>query len=208
MRKFFVYAFCRDNNTFYYIGKGSNKRHCQKRQNGIKPPADKNKILILHADLDEETAFDYESKLIMFYGRKDLGTGLLRNMTNGGEGVSGWIPNDSWREKKRKSMTGSNNPFYGKKHTDETKALISAKNKGRHAGSKNPMYNKKLIGPLNPMFGKLRPDLAQRNKESPSCANTKWYTNGERVIRCKEGEQPLGFVPGRRRVNNCDDAAC
>jgi len=208
MGKFVIYAFCREDGTFYYIGKGSLKRARSKRRHGINPPVDKSKILILHSGLDEETAFDYERKLILFYGRKDLGTGLLRNMTDGGEGVSGWIPSEEWRTKKSRSMKGENNPFYGKQHSEETKALLSAQKKGVKVGKKNPMYGIRLIGPLNPMYGKKRPDLAERNRESPSCLNTKWYTDGTKSLRCKEGEQPEGFYLGRpsvKKSNNADE---
>jgi hypothetical protein len=31
-------------------------------------------------------------------------------------------------------MKGENNPFYGKKHTQETKKIISSKNKGKSSG--------------------------------------------------------------------------
>lgn len=204
MAKFIVYAFCREDNTFYYIGKGSKKRALSKRKQGIKPPCDKSRILILHSDLDEETAFKYERLLIQFYGRKDIGTGILRNMTDGGEGVAGWIPSRSWRDQKSHNMQGERNPFYGKKHTEESKALMSAAKKGRNCGAKNPMYGVRLIGELNPMYGKSRPDLAKRNKENPSCLGTKWYTNGIESIRCKPGKQPKGFVPGRSNVKKND----
>lgn len=197
MGKFMVYAFCREDNTFYYIGKGSKKRVYSKRQHGVNPPQDKSRILILHSGLDEETAFRYERLLIQFYGRKDIGTGILRNMTDGGEGVSGWVPNESWRQQKSRSMQGENNPFYGKQHTDHAKALISAANKGKSKGSKNPMYGIRLIGELNPMHGRPRPDLAERNRKNPSCLGTKWYTNGIDSIRCKLGQQPDGFILGR-----------
>jgi hypothetical protein len=207
MGKFVVYAFCREDGTFYYIGKGSLKRARSKRNQGINPPVDKSRILILHSNLDEKTAFDYERKLILFYGRKDLGTGLLRNMTDGGEGVSGWVPNEEWRTKKSRSMKGENNPFYGKQHSQETKALLSAKKKGLNAGDKNPMYGIHLTGPLNPMYGKKRPDLAERNKENPTCLNKRWYTDGAKSLRCKEGEQPEGFYLGRPSIKKNNNAA-
>lgn len=204
MSNFVVYAFCREDGTFYYIGKGSLKRARSKRHNGVNPPVDKSRILILHFNLDEQTALDYEKKLILFYGRKDLGTGLLRNMTDGGEGVSGWIPNQEWRLKKSRSMKGMNNPFYGKQHTEKTRQLISAKNKNRNAGERNPMHGIRLYGELNPMYGKKRPDLTVRNKENPACLGTKWYTNGNQTIRCIEGSQPEGFYLGRSKAKKND----
>ena len=112
MDNFVVYAYCREDGTFYYIGKGSRKRAYGKRKKGVKPPTDRNRILLLHTGLSEQTAFDYEVKLILFYGRKDLGTGPLRNMTDGGEGVAGLIRDEEWRRKKSESMRGEGNPHY------------------------------------------------------------------------------------------------
>lgn len=206
MGKFVVYAFCRDDGTFYYIGKGSLKRAFSKRRHGVNPPADRSKVLILHSGLDEQTAFEYEKALIAFYGRKDIGTGVLRNMTDGGEGVAGWIPSKEWREKKSRSMSGENNPFYGKQHTTATKKAISIKNKGVGRGARNPMYGVRLCGQLNPMYGRERPDLAERNRQNPSCQGTKWYTDGSRDIRCKPGSEPQGFCPGRSNVKKNGDS--
>jgi hypothetical protein len=181
MDNFVVYAYCRENGTFYYIGKGRPRRPYGKRREGIKPPKDRDRILILHSGLTEQTAFDYEEKLILFYGRKDLGTGLLRNMTNGGEGVSGWIPDEEWRKKKSESMRGEGNPAY----KDGSRLRRTSKPRESMAGENNPMY------------GKPRPDLASRNKEGCPSKGTKWYNNGQIDKRFVPGTESEGFVQGR-----------
>ena len=109
--KFYVYAYCRKNGSFYYIGKGSGKRAYKRGKKEIKPPSDLSRILILHTDLSEKTAFEYEQKLILFYGRKDLGTGLLRNKTEGGDGPSGWIPSEEWKIRQSERMKREGSPF-------------------------------------------------------------------------------------------------
>ena len=86
--KFYVYAYLREDLTPYYIGKGSDKRAwCVNRH--TKKPKDKSRIIILHENLSERRAFDIEIFYIAWYGRKDLGTGILRNLTYGGDGCSG-----------------------------------------------------------------------------------------------------------------------
>ena len=181
MDNFIVYGYCREDGTFYYIGKGRPRRPYGKRKSGVKPPKDRKRILILHTGLSEETAFDYEEKLILLYGRKDLGTGLLRNMTNGGEGVAGWVPDENWRQKKSESMSGSGNPMY----VDGSSLIRVEKPRESMAGENNPMY------------GKPRPDLAQRNKETPPAKGTEWYNNGKIDKRYAPGEEPEDFVGGR-----------
>jgi hypothetical protein len=209
MNNFVVYAYCREDGTFYYIGKGSRKRAYGKRKKGVRPPANRNRILLLHTGLSEQTAFDYEEKLILFYGRKDLGTGLLRNMTNGGEGVSGWIPDEEWRRKKSESMSGEGNPMYGVKlagpDNHMTGKVLSAEHvqklkqnrKGKYTGEENHFFGLRLTGELNPMYGKPRPDLSERNRLGCPSKGTKWYNNGEIDKRFIPGGEPEGFVPGR-----------
>jgi hypothetical protein len=104
---FVVYMYVREDGTPYYIGKGRPRRPYEKRGRacGIPP---KERIVIVHKDIDEETAFRLEKELISKYGRKDLGTGILHNRSDGGEGTSGRITSEETRRK----TSGSNNWKY------------------------------------------------------------------------------------------------
>ena len=88
---FYVYMYLREDGTPYYVGKGIGNRVYSKNRR-VKPPP-KNRIIIQDR-LTEEQAFQQEIEHIAFYGRKDNGTGMLRNLTDGGEGASGAIRSD------------------------------------------------------------------------------------------------------------------
>jgi hypothetical protein len=85
--RFYTYAYLREDRTPYYIGKGS-KKDIYKNKGEIKPPKDKSRIIFLKQNLTEEEAFKHEIYMIAVFGRKDLGTGILHNRTDGGEGSS------------------------------------------------------------------------------------------------------------------------
>lgn len=48
-------------------------------------------IIYINKDMEEDEAFKLESELIEIIGRRDLNRGPLSNLTNGGEGVRGYI---------------------------------------------------------------------------------------------------------------------
>ena len=150
---YYTYAYLREDRTPYYIGKGRGKR-IHSKQRRIKAPKDKSLILFLKEGLTEAEAFKHEIYMIAILGRKDLGTGILRNLTDGGEGTSGCIRPPCTEETKEKlsdALSGENNPCYGRtgeKHplfgvpnTKEQKRKISEALSGR-TGALCPMYGR------------------------------------------------------------------
>ena len=103
MNDFYTYAYLREDGTPYYIGKGKDRRCFIKgKKESVSPPKDKSRIIFLKQNLTEEEAFKHEIYMIAVFGRKELGTGILRNLTNGGDGVSGYIPSESVRKARRR----------------------------------------------------------------------------------------------------------
>ena len=114
---YYTYAYLREDKTPYYIGKGRGRRIYSKSR-VIKPPADKSRIIFLKKNLTEAEAFKHEVYMIFVLGRKDLGTGILRNLTNGGEGASGAVISAETKKKLSEASTG-------KTHTEKAKKKCS-----------------------------------------------------------------------------------
>ena len=99
---YYTYAYLREDGSPYYIGMGKRQRinrpHNRAKGNVVPlPPL--NRRLKLKTNLTLEEAKSHEIYMIAVFGRKDLGTGILLNMTNGGDAGT---------------AVGEKNYFYGK----------------------------------------------------------------------------------------------
>jgi hypothetical protein len=102
---YYTYAYLREDGTPYYIGKGRGRRvYDSKNRKSCKVPP-KNRILFLKKNLTEEEAFKHEIYMIAVFGRKDLGTGILRNLTEGGEGFSSKQMELFWKKRNKEKRT-------------------------------------------------------------------------------------------------------
>jgi hypothetical protein len=177
--RFYTYAYLREDRTPYYIGKGNGDRVYRKRSKGIKPPKDKSRIIFLKRNLTEQEAFKHEIYMIVVFGRIDLGTGILHNKTNGGEGVSGYIHNEE--TKKKISEIGK-----GRECKQETRKKLSEASKGKSIfeETKRKMSEVKK-GENNPNYGK---EMSEEHKQKISEANT-----GNSSCAWNKGKQMKSF---------------
>ena len=82
---YYTYAYLREDGTPYYIGKGKGNRIHSKSNRVFNPPP-KERRIFLKKNLTEDQAFSHEIYMIDVFGRKDLGTGILHNKSDGGIG--------------------------------------------------------------------------------------------------------------------------
>jgi len=133
MSEYYVYAYLRkSNNTPYYIGKGCGSRMYSK-QHSVTVPKDKSQIKLLAVNLTETVAHSVETMLIEHYGRKDLGTGILHNRTNGGDGSSGAVVSPETRFKISSSLKGRKLPPRSKDHCSNISQSLKGKIIGPHS---------------------------------------------------------------------------
>lgn len=135
--------------------------------------------------INPDNAFKKEIELIAFYGRRDIGTGILTNMTDGGEGVVN--PSPESREKASQKLKGRPSHAKGvklgkyseerKKRQKEKMAItrqqltdeekrIRAENRRNGQKGRRPPWNKgltkedpRVAAYAEKKTGRARPDL-------------------------------------------------
>jgi hypothetical protein len=182
-------------NELFYVGKGCGKRSYSHTSKSNLAKSDSNQFkknvirkmllennkpvtkYVFRTD-DELSAYIEETRLIMLYGRRDIGTGFLTNLTDGG--VGSLSPNDLTRAKLSKARLG-------KKDSTETRLKKAASSKNRIITNETRQkmsivklgkipacveLRRSYEGEGNPQFGKIWSD-EKRSKMSNSIKGRK-----------------------------------
>lgn len=211
---YYTYAWLREDKTPYYIGKGCRGRAFDRRRKFCPP---RERVLILKKNLSEEEAFKHEVYMIAVFGRKDLGTGILYNLTDGGEGASGYKHNEETKSLMSTINSGKNNPMYGrvgeknpgygKPRTEEIKQKIS----NGLTGERHPRYGKSLSNQHREKISKSRigkkhtDETKKRMSESRSGENHNMFGKlGEKnpnygSVRSEESRKRMSEAQKRRQ---------
>ena len=195
---FYIYYYLRDKDskianrgTPYYVGKGHGKR-CYSKDHRIKVPGNpKNIVKVIENIQDEEIAYRLEEEHVRMHGRVDMGNGILRNLSWGGERPPRCTELDPKTEKERKRKISINNPRYFK---------------GRN-GPLHPRYGKigYWRGKSHPNKGrKVPPNQVANIKKGAQKRLARWYANPDydnwrKEVNKKQSKSLLKTFMARRK---------
>lgn len=211
-----------DTNEVFYIGVGVNENRAYSKKNRTKfwfNVVNKYgyKVDILHNDICYELALEKEKELIAFYGRRNINTGCLVNLTDGGLGSLGYKPSAEalakisstskgrkwsedqkirWRSKMTFVVTEETKQkirktLTGVKHTDERKKNSSNSHKGKKLSeeAKQKLRNYYKNNPQKWKGTKLR----EEHRKNLSIAHTGKFgilsSNKKAVIKLIDGNE-------------------
>lgn len=203
-----------DKNEPFYIGIGADdlgrRAHDKKarRSEWWNRIVDKHGYIvqILFEDVSIEFAKEKEKEFIALYGRLDLGTGTLCNLTDGGDGISGWkAPIETiQRMKQAAKIRGThmlNTPEViakraesnrGKKRTPEQCEKLSAWQRG---------ITRKREDVEKMRATKLLPENVEKSRNQPNCKKVMCIEN--QVVYRSAAEAARQLNVSRSAVSDC-----
>lgn len=214
MKDFYVYEyFIVDTNEIFYVGKGTGNRknELHNRNEYFKSVYNKYKceVRIILDSLTNEEACQREIERIAEL--KAINQAKC-NFTNGGTGWSTGKLNptalhphfgkDNGMHTQNIDFKGEKNPFYGKRHTEETKNQISEnrKGKGSQPGESNGMYGKGdlIAGEKNGMY-----DIKGFEHPNSHMFLVQYLDGSSAHLTAKECERKFSIA--FERIRNCEE---
>jgi len=168
MSTYYVYGhFIPGEDTPFYIGKGTGRRYkkTDNRNKWWKHIAEKYgyESRILQEGLTDEEACKLEKQLIVQYGRRDLNTGVLVNLTDGGETSQGYKLTDE-----QKLQRGKNSKRMWAEKSKEERHIIrmtdwqTRSDEQKEVHKENTKKNRKYVPLSEDTKRKIRESLKEK----------------------------------------------
>ena len=186
----------------FYVGKGKRKRKYETlrdtrnpfkksilikiKNNNLKPIR-----IMIQTNLTEKNSFELEKKLIKLIGRKDLGIGILCNLTDGGDGSSGNIQSNETKLKRKKSLEKYRPYFKSDEFKEKMKIIGNETAKNLRETGYYDELSIKYSGSGNPMYGK---HTSEKQKEGVRKAHAEG-----KIKLSEEGKQKVIEATHRRK---------
>jgi hypothetical protein len=202
----FVYCYLRSRNTSapagtpYYIGIASSYA----RPTGphtCTVPRNRARIRVMRSGLTREQAEDWERRYISHYGRKDAGTGILHNRTDGGEGASGLIHSEEAKATLSRKLKDNKNGL-GHVPTPQKRRRIRQKLTGiKHTAERRRNQSLAKVGIPLPegSVAKRSATVIRQRAELNGYTVEEWealtHTEKTKVARWRRLGKPYGLTP-------------
>lgn len=195
-RCFYVYGLHYPDGRIFYVGKGKGDRiydhvtdaragrcrnkHLQSTILKIERQGGKVRYEKFHQNLSEEIALEKERQLIAEHGRRCAG-GTLVNLSEGGEGSSGYKHTEEARRKIGELSRG-NTYRRGKKMTEEQRRRVSEGHKGQVPAMKGKTHTEEARAKIkaaralqvSPMKGRKHSEESKQKMSSSKKGITAW----------------------------------
>jgi hypothetical protein len=174
-----------DTNQPFYIGIGKSEKRAYNKTHHRSEfwhnivEKTEYEVEILFTDITWEEACKKEKEFIALYGRKDNGTGILCNMTDGGDGGYGVVVKEETKEKIRNyqlSLNKKGKP--GRVWTEESKLKLANSIKGiKHTPEAIEKMKKPRVNKANYSYPKNKVACIHCGFLAQPAAIKRWHNN-------------------------------
>ena len=203
---FYTYAHYKPKGGLFYIGKGAGNRAYDMKMrnqywhNVVAKYGNPYVEILANWNTDEE-ALDHEKLLISCF--KDMGFKLV-NLTDGGEGISGYKHTQEAIQKMR-ARIGEKSPMFGKPKSDYVKSMISKANFGKvRTEESKRKISEKLKGRIFSVETLNKISKSLKGRQFTQETKDKMRISSQKQVKCPHCEKIGARIAMKRwHFDNC-----